>query len=294
MPEELCEAEVEHLGVAPPRDEDVRRLEVAVDDPLGVRREKRVGNLDGPGDDFVRLEAPLDHALAERLALEQLHRNEVAAFMLVDVVDRANVRVVERGRGLGLSLETCDRLKIAALLLAQELQGDWSFQAQTLGPVDDAHAAAAEFRRDAVVRKGLADHGRTGLHANRRVRTPTETDASASYSVRGASPPPAAGEPTSRRQSRGSGEPRRNRTFNPQIKSQLIQGVFVQNESERRPFVHLASHRPSHSVWAGHVAAVVGDAQAERRRRTPVGRVPAEIPLRGRHRSRATRAGTQR
>jgi len=40
------------------------------------------------------------------------------------------------------------------------------------------------------------------------------------------------------------------------------QGVFVQNESERRPFVPLASHNPSHTVWAGHVVVVVPEAQA--------------------------------
>ena len=40
------------------------------------------------------------------------------------------------------------------------------------------------------------------------------------------------------------------------------QSVFVQNESERRPFVPLASRKPSHTVWAGHVVVVVPEAQA--------------------------------
>jgi hypothetical protein len=39
-------------------------------------------------------------------------------------------------------------------------------------------------------------------------------------------------------------------------------GVFVQGEAERRLFVHLASHKPSHTVWVGDVVVVVPEAQA--------------------------------
>ena len=42
---QLGEPEVENLGVAGARDEDVRRLDVAVHDPLLVRRRQRLGHL---------------------------------------------------------------------------------------------------------------------------------------------------------------------------------------------------------------------------------------------------------
>ena len=41
------EAEVENFGVAALGDENIRRLDVAVDDALGVRGIERVGNFDG-------------------------------------------------------------------------------------------------------------------------------------------------------------------------------------------------------------------------------------------------------
>ena len=45
--DQLRQAEVEHLGLAARRHEDVRRLDVAVDDALGVRGVERVGDLHG-------------------------------------------------------------------------------------------------------------------------------------------------------------------------------------------------------------------------------------------------------
>ena len=46
---QLRQAEIEHLRVAARRDEDVGRLDVAVDDALRVRGVQRVGNLDRRG-----------------------------------------------------------------------------------------------------------------------------------------------------------------------------------------------------------------------------------------------------
>ncbi len=78
--------------------------------------------------------------------------------MLVDVVDRADVGVLERGGRAGLALKPLERLSVAGQLLGQELQRHAAAELQVLGLVDDAHAAAAELRDDAVVGDGLADH----------------------------------------------------------------------------------------------------------------------------------------
>ena len=81
--------------------------------------------------------------------------------VLVDVVDRADVGVLERGGRAGLALEPLERLRVARQLLGQELQRDAAAELQVLGLVDDAHAAAAELREDPVVGDRLADHAWT-------------------------------------------------------------------------------------------------------------------------------------
>ena len=130
-----------------------------MDDPLGVRRLERVGDLDPDLEELPELEGPAPDPLGQRLALEQLHRDEVLALVLVDLVDRADAGVVERRGGARLALEALERGRVLRHLRGQELQRDVAAELRVLGLVDDAHAAAAELRSDPVVRDGLADHG---------------------------------------------------------------------------------------------------------------------------------------
>jgi hypothetical protein len=142
---ELGEAEVEDLGLAPPRVEDVRGLDVPVDDPLPVRGVEGVGNLDPDVHDLVDVEARGAHVMLERLALEPLHHDVMLALVLADVVDGADVRVVEGRGGAGLALEPFHRARVLRQLGGKELQRDAAAEAQVLGLVDDAHPAPPSF-----------------------------------------------------------------------------------------------------------------------------------------------------
>ena len=88
------------------RDEDVRGLDVPVNDPFDVRSIQAICNLDRQIQDLVRVQRLAQDALLQRLPLQQLHRDEVLAFVLVDVIDRADVGVIERRSRLGLALES--------------------------------------------------------------------------------------------------------------------------------------------------------------------------------------------
>ncbi len=101
--------------------------------------------------------AALDEVL-ERLALQQLHDDEGLALVLPDLVDRADVRVVEGGGGPGLAQEPVERGAVAGGLGGEELQGDGSVEDAVVCPVDDAHTAATELLDDPVVRDVLSDH----------------------------------------------------------------------------------------------------------------------------------------
>ena len=79
--------------------------------------------------------------------------------VLVDVVDGADVGVVECGGGLGLPPEPLEGDPIAEELLGQELQRNGSVEAGVLGLVDDTHASAAKLLEDPVVGDRLPDHG---------------------------------------------------------------------------------------------------------------------------------------
>jgi hypothetical protein len=81
--------------------------------------------------------------------------------VLVDLVNRADVGVVERGRRARLAQEAVEHRPVAGRLGGQELQGHGAVEDAVVGPVHDAHAPAAQLLDDPVVGHVRADQ--TGL-----------------------------------------------------------------------------------------------------------------------------------
>jgi hypothetical protein len=66
-------------------------------------------------------------------AVEEFHGDEGAAVLLTDVVNRANVGMIQSGCGLRLALETGECLRVSGDLLRQELQRNEAMQPRVLG-----------------------------------------------------------------------------------------------------------------------------------------------------------------
>ena len=80
------DAEVEHLHPAVPGQHDVARLEVAVDDPLGMGGDQGVGDALGDAEPGRGVDPLLDR-LAQGLAADQLEDEEVGRFAVDEVID---------------------------------------------------------------------------------------------------------------------------------------------------------------------------------------------------------------
>src|ERR1700693_1280616 len=91
-------------------------------------------------------------------AVQKLHDKERMAVLLPDLIDRADIGMVESGGRLRLSLETGQGLGVFRDVLGQELQRDKATELGVFSLVDHTHSAAAELLNDAIVRDGLADH----------------------------------------------------------------------------------------------------------------------------------------
>ena len=87
--------------------------------------------------------APLDGG-AERLALDQLGDDVRLSRRTADVVDRDDVRVVQRAGSARLLLETLTADRVAGNVRGQDLDRDGTVQARVLGPPHLAHATLAE------------------------------------------------------------------------------------------------------------------------------------------------------
>src|SRR5580658_8273559 len=97
--------EVENLHLSSIRGEYVRGLDVPMDDPLRMCRIQCICNLDAQIEYRLELQRLASDSVPERLPLQQFHGDEGSPIGLVNLVDRADVRVVQRGGCLSLPLK---------------------------------------------------------------------------------------------------------------------------------------------------------------------------------------------
>ncbi len=139
---ELGETEVENLSVTAARDENVGGLDVAVNDVLGMGGVERVGDVSGEREEGVELQGHVCQYVFERLAVEEFHGDERMALVFANLINRADVGMVERGSGAGLAAKALERQKITRDIVGKEFEGDEAAELHVFGFVDDAHPAA--------------------------------------------------------------------------------------------------------------------------------------------------------
>src|SRR4029077_4209203 len=76
---------------------------------------------------------------------------------VADVVDSANVGVIEGRGGLCFALEARDDLRVAGYIVGKKFERDQAMKTSVFGFINHAHASATELLDDAVVGDGLSD-----------------------------------------------------------------------------------------------------------------------------------------
>ncbi len=105
------------------------------------------------------LHCPRANQMFERGPVEEFHDEICAPVFLANIVNRADVGMVERGCGLGLAAETIERLTILLQLLGKKLQRDEAAKPRVFGFINHAHAAAAKLFEDSVMGDGVVEQG---------------------------------------------------------------------------------------------------------------------------------------
>lgn len=154
---ELGKAKIEDFDVAATRDKDIPRLDIAVNDALGVRCVEPFGNLHRKIEKFVEFEWFASDALPQRLSLEELHRKEIPAADLSNLVDGADIGMVQCGGRSRFAAKPLRCLRVVDELIRKEFEGDGAAELEILGFIDLTHTSAANLFQDAIVRDGLAD-----------------------------------------------------------------------------------------------------------------------------------------
>ena len=153
---EAGQAQVEDLHLPGGRDHQVRRLDVAVDQPVLVGVLQPEGRLPdqlaGVGD---RQRPAVLHQLIEVQAVDEFHHQELRAVDLAGVECADDVRMVNRADDLHLALEAGDGLRVIEQPLRQDFQGHGLVELDVPGPIDRAHAAFAQLLEQFVVAQRL-------------------------------------------------------------------------------------------------------------------------------------------
>jgi hypothetical protein len=172
----LRQSEVEHLDGpdiiggqhgSECRQLDVGRLQIAVDDPLLVRRFERVSDLLRDRQRARQRNRSVRDALGQSRPFDELQHQRPLRRGRLQPVDRADVRMVERREELRLALEALQAVGIGGPYGRQDLDRDVTAQRRVARPVDLAHASGAECRENLVrseTRAGSQGHGVRGLN----------------------------------------------------------------------------------------------------------------------------------
>ena len=143
------DAEVGHERVAALQ-QDVLRLDVAMDHAEAVRVAERIGDFARDADRFVdRQLAVALEARAQRLAGDQRHHVVEQAVGLAAVEQRQDVRMLQARRGADLGEEALAAERRAQVGV-QHLDGDVAIVLEIVREVHGGHAALAELAVEAV------------------------------------------------------------------------------------------------------------------------------------------------
>ena len=125
-------------------DQDVRRLDVSMDEPTGMGEIERARDLGQQVDRLRGRQGALPEPGPQVGPFDVAHRDEQVPVGLARLVDRNDVRMVDRRCEFGLGQEAFAEGSAGGEGRGQDLQRDLTLEAEILCEVDLAHPAASE------------------------------------------------------------------------------------------------------------------------------------------------------
>jgi len=129
-------------------DENVGRLDVSMNNACGVGS---ISNLNRQTEQNFRLDGLSRDPLFQRHAVKKLHGDISTAVLFANVMNRADVGMIEGRSCFGFALETFECLWVVGHIVGKEFESDGAVEPSVLGLVDDTHTADTKFFKDSVV-----------------------------------------------------------------------------------------------------------------------------------------------
>ena len=95
-----------------------------MNDAVSVGSLQRVGYLDGDSKQRFQFDRFARNSVLQGKAVEEFHHQKWTALVLADLMDGADVGMIQSGCRLGLALEPLQRTRIVCDVVGEELQRD--------------------------------------------------------------------------------------------------------------------------------------------------------------------------
>ena len=116
-----------------------------MDDAVAMRAVERVGDLGAVADHLVGRQRAARQPAGQRLAFQVLHDEKGDAVLLADVVEHADVRVVQRPDRPRFAVEPLAQLRVVGEDRREDLDGDRAVEPGVAGPVHLSHPAGPDW-----------------------------------------------------------------------------------------------------------------------------------------------------
>ena len=146
---------------------NIRWLDIAMNDPLAVRRFQRIRNFHADVQQQLQIHRTPRNPMLQRGPIEEFHRQVGLPAVFANFVNRADIRMVQRRRRSRLTPESLERLRIRRQFIRKEFQRHMPAKIRILSLVHHTHPAAAKLLDHAVMRDGTANRRLRLRHAGR-------------------------------------------------------------------------------------------------------------------------------
>ncbi len=130
-----------------------------MNNPFGVGGIERVGDFNCDIQQPLQLQRPSLNHIPQGLALQIFHHQENPPLVLADLVNCADVGMIQRGRRTRFAAESLQSLRITGEGIGQKFEGDKAAELEVLSLINHTHPTAPDFVYNAVVGNGLPDYG---------------------------------------------------------------------------------------------------------------------------------------
>ncbi len=130
---------------------DVRWLQVPMDDVLFVRGFHSLGDLNEQRDGLIDGDRSLRYTLRQGLTFDQLHDDELLPVVLLQSIERGDVRVIELRKEPGFSLEAIQAFFVSCELLGKDFDRNVTSEFGVACSIDFSHSTRTNSLDDFVL-----------------------------------------------------------------------------------------------------------------------------------------------